>query len=193
MSTSWRFSLAIIPPTHKVPFISKLAFLLIQNVARTFNIVKIPPIVPPGEKYFLHWQYTRFCTSVQNIMRIIHQLTKLQAFSRIVQLCLLSRVMLSDVEGQIMPKFTCLACLKIPMVIHRVGTWPLAIPSWTSRIQTLGVPFLPTWLPSGLSPTLIPCILTEIRLSTPHALTMSHKPPPNSFTTFFKIVYLCLV
>ena len=120
-------------------------------------------------------------------MKIIHQYTEIHEVSRIVQLCLLSRVMLSHVECQIMPNLKGSDSLICLMVIYRVGTWPLAIASWTSRIQTLGVPFLPTWLPSGLSPTLIPCILTEIRLSTPHELSMSVLPPPNLIATFLKI------
>ena len=35
--------------------------------------------------------------------------------------------------------------------------------------------------------TFLACILTEIRLSTPHTLAMSHEPPPNLITTFLKI------
>ena len=187
MSTSSRFSLVIIPQTHKIPFLSNLAFLLIRKLAKSFNIVKIPLNVPPGEKSFWHWQFACFCTFVQNILKIIRQFTKIQAFSRNVKLCLLSRVMLSDVEGQIMPHFTCAASLKMPMMIHRAGTWPLAIAPSMSRFQQLGVSSLPAWLPSGLSPTFLACILTEIRLSTPHALAMSDLPP-NSLTTFVKIV-----
>ena len=95
MSTSWHFSRVIILQTHRSSFMSKLAFLLIQNLAKLFNILKIPLIVPPGEKCFWHWQSACFYTFFQNIMKIIHQLTKIQAFSRIVKLCLLSRVMLS--------------------------------------------------------------------------------------------------
>ena len=174
MSTSSRFSLVIIPQTHKFLFMSKLAFLLIRKLAKSFNIVKIPLNVPPGEKYFWHWQYACFCTFVVNIMKIIPHFTKIQAFSRNVKLCLLSRVMLSDVEDQIMPKFTCLACLKILTMIHRVGTWPLAIAPSMSRFQILGVSSLPPWLPSGLSPTFLASIFTEIQLSTPHTLAMSH-------------------
>ena len=159
---------------------------LIRKLAKSCNIVKIPPNVPPGEKSSWHWQYTRFCTFVQNIMNIIHQLTKIQAFSRTVKLCLLSRVMFSGVQGQIMPKFTGTPCLKIPMMIHRVGTWPLAMASYMSRFQPLGVSSLPAWLTSGLSPTFLACILTEIRLSTPHALAMSHEPPPTHLRPFLK-------
>ena len=143
MSTSSRFSLVIIPQTHKFLFMSKLAFLLIRKLAKTFNIVKIPLNVPPEEKYFWHWQYACFCTFVQNIMKIICQFTKIQAFSRVVKLCLLSRVMLSDVEGQIMLKFTCSECLKIPMMIHQAGTWPLAVAPSVSGFQMLGVSSLP--------------------------------------------------
>ena len=186
MNTSSRFSHVIIPQTHKSPFMSNLAFLLIQKLAKSFNVVKIPLNVPPGEKCFWHWQYACFCAFVQNIMKIIHQLTKIQAFSRTVKLCLLSRVMLSGVQGQIMPKFTGTPCLKIPMMIHRVGTWPLAMASYMSRFQPLGVSSLPAWLTSGLSPTFLACILTEIRLSTPHALAMSHEPPPTPKRPFLK-------
>ena len=143
MSTSSRFSLAIIAQTHKIPFMSNLAFLLIRKLAKSFNIVKIPLNVPPGERSFWHCQYACFCTFVQNIMKIIRQFTKIQACSRVVKLCLLSRVMLSDVEGQIMPKSTYAPCLIIPMMTHRAATWPFAIAPSMSRFQMLGVSSLP--------------------------------------------------
>ena len=166
------------PPNSQIPVHVKIGFSVDPKLAKLFNVVKITLNVPPGEKSFWHWQYVCFCTFVQNIMKIIRQFTKIQAFSRNVKLCLLSPVMLSDVEGQIMPKFTPVASLKIPLMIHRAGTWPLSISPSMSRFQPLGVSSLPAWLPSGLSPTFLACILTEIRLSTPHALAMSDFPPP---------------
>ena len=45
--------------------------------------------------FFWNWRYTRFCTPVQIFKKVIHQFTKIRAFSRIVKLCVNSRVILS--------------------------------------------------------------------------------------------------
>ena len=99
---------------------SKLAFLLFQNLAKSFNVVKIPLNVPPGGKLFLTLAVNTFLYLHQNFHENnspAHEITSIFKNRPIMPTF---TCMFSDVGGQIMPKFTCSDGLKCPMVISEL-------------------------------------------------------------------------